>query len=185
MKNFVAAGLMLALSLGASGAWAQEVPEFPPPAQEHQWLQQLVGEWETECEMFPKPSEPPVKSRGTETVRAIGGFWVLAENHGEALGQPFTGVLTLGYDAAARTYVGTWIDSMTGHLWTYQGTVDATGKTLTLETTGPCPASPETEMKFKEVLEIRSPDHKVFTSSVQGDDGAWTTILTIHYRRKK
>lgn len=185
MKRCVSMGLMLALSIGASAGRAQEVPEFPPPAKEHLWLQQLVGEWETECEMFLQPGEPPVKTRGTETARSIGGFWVLAEHKGEALGQPFTGLLTLGYDAASQKYVGTWIDSMTGHLWTYRGTVDDAGKTLTLETSGPCPAAPGTVMNFKEVLEIRSPDHKVFTSSVQGEDGTWTKVMTIHSHRKQ
>ena len=52
------------------------------PQKEHLWLQKLVGEWTCEAEMTMKPDEPPAKSKGTETVRSLGGLWILAE--GEA-----------------------------------------------------------------------------------------------------
>jgi hypothetical protein len=74
---------------------------------------------------------------------------------------------------------------MTGHLWAYDGEVDKAGKVLTLETEGPCPAAPGRVSRFREVLEVRSKDHKVFSSSMEGEDGKWTTFMTIDYRRAK
>ncbi len=172
------------VAVAASVCWAGEVPEFPKPTKQHEWLQQLVGEWDSEVEMFMEPVQPPVKSKGTEKVRSIGGFWTLAENQGDLMGLPFTGIMTLGYDADSERFVGTWVDSMTGFLWKYEGQLDETGKILTLNSEGPCPAAPGTLSKFKEVLEIKSKDHKVFTSSIQAEDGSWTTGLRINYRRK-
>ncbi|HUG89416.1 MAG TPA: DUF1579 domain-containing protein [Planctomycetaceae bacterium] len=183
MNKACVAGFIVLLA-AAAVVRAQEIPEFPKPGKEHQWLGQLVGEWDTEGELFMEPGQPPLKTKGTESVRAIGGFWVLAENKGDFLGQPFTGLLTLGYDAEKKQYVGTWVDSMTGYLWTYEGAVDNAGKVLTLETEGPCPDRPGELSNFKEVLEIKSKDHKVFTSSMQGEDGTWTKMMTINYRRK-
>lgn len=163
---------------------AQEVPEFPKPTKEHEWLQQLTGSWTTEAEML-IPGGETFKTQGTEEVRSVGGFWTIAENKGDFMGQPFLGVMTLGYDPQKQRYVGTWTDSMSSYLWVYEGRVDDSGKVLTLETEGPCPMAPGTTSKFREVLEIKSKDHKVFSSSIQDESGKWTTMMTIHYHRAK
>lgn len=183
MKKLIVTGFVGALLAAAAVVLAQEPSELPKPQKEHAWLEQLAGEWEADIEAL-VPGQEPLKSKGTESVRKIGGFWVLAENKSEFQGQPFTGLLTLGYDAGKETYVGTWIDSMTGYLWTYEGTVDPAGKVLTLKTKGPS-HTPGELAKFKEVLELKSKDHKVFTSYIEGENGEWTRMMTINYRRKK
>jgi Protein of unknown function (DUF1579) len=185
MNRFGSMGIVVAVLAVASQSRAAEVPEFPQPQKEHQWLQQLVGEWEADVEMFMEPGQPPVKSSATESVRAVGGFWIVAESHGNMMGHPFTGLMTLGYDVETAQYVGTWVDSMNGYLWKYEGTRDPTGKVLTLRAEGPCPMAPGELSQFKEVLELKSPDHKVFSSSIQGKDGKWTKVMTINYRRTK
>ena len=132
-----------------------------------------------------EPGKPAIKAKGTETSRLIGGFWVVGEGKGEMMNMPFTSVLTLGYDPDKKKYVGTWVDSMSSYLWKYEGTVDATGKILTLETEGPCPMAPGKLSKFREVTEFKSKDHRVFTSSILADDGKWTTMVTVNSHRKK
>lgn len=185
MKKLSVAGFAVALLGGAVVMLGQEEAQLPKPGKEHAWLEQLAGEWTAEVEALVEPGKPPVKSEGTESVRRIGGFWIVAENKGDIMGQSFTGLLTLGYDTRKKQYVGTWIDSMTDYLWRYEGTVDASGKVLTLQTEGPSQAGPGKLARFKDVIELKAKDHKVLTSSMQGDDGKWTTIMTINYRRKK
>jgi hypothetical protein len=164
---------------------AQDPPKMPVPGKEHTWLQQLVGDWETEAEAVMEPGKPPMKCRGTESVRTIGGFWIVAENKGTFMDVPVTGEMTLGYDPGKKKYVGTWICSMTDYLWKYEGTVDASGKVLTLETEGPCPMAAGKLSRFRDVTEFKSKDHKVVTSSMLGEDGKWVTFATIQCRRKK
>jgi hypothetical protein len=184
MKKIAVSGFMLAL-LASAAVCAAQAPQLPTPEKAHQWLQQLVGEWEAVGEAYPAPGQPPMKIKGTESVRSVGGFWVVAENRSTMMDMPFTGVMTLGYDPERKKYVGTWLDSMSSYLWTYEGTVDSTGKTLTLETEGPCPMAPGRLSRIREVIELKGKDQKVFTSSVQAEDGKWVTGMTLNYRRKK
>jgi hypothetical protein len=160
-------------------------PEMPAPVEEHKWLTQLVGEWDIEGEIPAGPDQPAIKCKGVETVRDIGGFWVISESKSTIMDMPVTGILTIGYDPQRKQYVGTWVDSMTSYLWKYEGAVDDQGKTLTLMTEGPSHSDPAKMAKYKEVIELVSDDHKTFTSYVQADDGAWQTIVSFQYHRKK
>src|SRR5262249_44383589 len=90
----------------------------PEPQKEHYWLEKLTGEWTYEIETIMGPGQPPVKSRGTETVRSIGGLWVQCEGQGEMPGGgPATVVLALGFDPVKKRFVGTFIGSMMTNLW--------------------------------------------------------------------
>jgi hypothetical protein len=171
-----------AIMLGFVSAFAADVPEMPKPVKEHEWLKAFVGEWETSGEA--SMAGQTFKSKGGESVKAIGGFWIQSELKCETAGMPMTGIMTLGYDAAKKKYTGTWVDSMTSHLWIYEGTVDAAGKVLTLEAMGPSMIDPKKMCKFKDVTEFKSDKHKVLTSWMQGDDGQWTKFMTMESKRK-
>jgi Protein of unknown function (DUF1579) len=156
------------------------------PQQEHQWLQRLVGEWVYEAEATTAPDQPPSKFEGSESVRPLGGLWILAEGQGEMPGcGAATTVLTLGYDPQRQLYAGTWIGSMMTHLWVYEGTLDATGTVLTLNAEGPHMASEGKVAQYKDVIAFESDDHRVLTSHMRGEDGEWQGFMVAHYRRVK
>ena len=155
------------------------------PQKEHQWLQKLVGEWTYEIETM-MGSEPNEKSTGTETVRSLGGIWVLAEGQGEMSGcGPATTLMTLGYDPQQQSYVGTWIGSMMTYLWQYKGELDADETVLTLNSDGPVMTGEAKIGKYKDVIEFKSDDHRVLTSHMLRDDGQWQHFMTAHYWRKQ
>lgn len=183
-KKTAHVGLVIALLARAATCVAQETPEMPSPVKEHEWLKQFVGEWDVKSEMTMEGA-PPMKCEGTETARQIGGFWVVGEMDSVVVGQPMKALLTVGYDPEKKKYVGTWVDSMTHHLWKYEGTVDETGKILTLEAEGPNMMEPGKTAKFRDAFEFKSKDHKVLTSSMQGPDGKWIAFGTTNYTRKK
>jgi hypothetical protein len=56
------------------------------PQKEHRWLQKLAGEWTSEAEATMEPGKPPETFKGTESVRSLGGLWILAEGQGEMPG---------------------------------------------------------------------------------------------------
>jgi hypothetical protein len=171
--------------LSPSISHTQEAPKMPEPTKEHQWLAQFVGEWESEAEVKMGPGTEPMKCKGTETVRQLGGFWIVAEGKGEVMGMKMQHLMTLGYDPEKKKYIGTWVDSMMGHMWKYEGTVDATGKIITLEAEGPNMMTPGKMTKFRDVTEFKSKDHRVMSSSMLMEDGKWVTFVTGDVRRKK
>jgi hypothetical protein len=155
------------------------------PQKEHQWLQRLVGEWTCEGEATMAPGQPPSKWKGTETVRSLGGVWILAEGQGE---MPDSGsattLMTLGYDPVKKRFVGTFIGSMMTHMWLYEGGLDAGGMILTLDTEGPNMAAEGKTARYKDIIEFKNDDHRLLSSEMLGDDGEWHRFMTATYRRK-
>jgi hypothetical protein len=182
MKKSATSAVVILLLAG--GAWAQGQPKLPSPLKEHEWLKQLEGEWITEMEAVMGPGQAPLKSKGSEVVRPLGGFWTVGEMKSDIMGTPVTGIMTLGYDPKSNKYIGSWVCSVDGHFWKYEGTVDASGKILTLNTEGPSMAAPGKMAKMKDVIEIKSKDHRVLTSYMLGDDGKWVQFMTMDARRK-
>jgi hypothetical protein len=155
------------------------------PQKEHNWLHKLLGEWTYESTAAGSAGEQPSKATGTERVRSLGGLWVLAEGEGEMPGGgPATTLMTLGYDTEKKRYLGTWIGSMMTHMWIYDGEMDGAGKVLTLNSEGPSMEGDGSTAKYKDVIELKSDDHRVLTAHVLKKNGTWERFMTAEYRRK-
>jgi hypothetical protein len=154
------------------------------PQAEHDWLQQLVGEWTYETEMSSGADQSAEKASGTETVRSLNGLWVIAEAAGEMPGcGKVTMLITLGYDPRKQRYIGTWVGSMMPNLWLYDGELDA-DQTLTLISEGPSMMDDQKMAQYKDAIAFQSPDQRTMTSSVLGEDGQWHPFMMVTYRRK-
>ncbi|HZN64811.1 MAG TPA: DUF1579 domain-containing protein [Tepidisphaeraceae bacterium] len=157
------------------------------PQKEHRWLQKFVGDWVMEDAKAEGPGGDKPHPKWVETVRSLHGVWVVAEGRGEMPdgGGPATTMMTLGFDPRVGHFVGTWLGSMMTHLWVYSGTLDPSGRVLSLDAEGPDFADlAKPNRKYKDVHEFRGDDHRVLTSHLLGDDGKWTQFMTAHYRRK-
>jgi hypothetical protein len=151
---------------------------------EHLWLSKLVGDWSFEAECLMGPDQPPVKTTGSQTVRMLGGLWMIGEGEGECPdGSRAKSIITLGYDPEKQRFVGTFIASMMTHLWPYEGTLD--GNVLTLDSEGPSFSGDGTTVKYQDIVELRDDDHWILRSRMPGEDGKWLEFMTAHYRRKQ
>lgn len=156
------------------------------PQKEHLWLRRLVGEWTYEFEASMGPDQPVEKFTGTETIRSLGDLWFVGEGTAPMPGGgEGTTMITLGYDPQKGRFVGSWVGSMMTHLWVYDGELDEAEKVLTLHAEGPDMADGDKTVQYKDVVELRSDDHRVLTSHALGDDGEWHQFMEAHYRRKK
>jgi hypothetical protein len=164
----------------------------------HRWLAQLVGDWESEMESDMGPDKPKETHRGSESVRMLGDLWLLMEGTGEMPAGGKAGMLlTLGFDPSRGRFVGTWVGSMMDRMWVYEGQLDAERKILTLDTEGPdmsamtgdCgvdATSPPLPMaKYQDIIEVISPDQRQLRSHFQDKNGEWQQFMVANYRRVK
>lgn len=189
MRTFHALLLSTALCLGcrsaaepaAASAPMSAMPPATPPAAEHAWLGQLIGEWDVTAVAEMGPGMDPMTFENRTSARWIGGLWVLLESRTE----DFTALMTLGYDASRGGYTGTWVDSMTPALWVYSGRLEEDGKALVLEAEGPNPQNPSQRMQGRDTLRVLGPDHVQLTSAMKDDAGNWNQFMTADYHRRK
>src|SRR3546814_6537466 len=74
--------------------------------------------------------------------------------------------------------------SMMTHLWVYEGSLDDSGKVLTLDCEG---LDFETEgrmTRYQDIITIESPDHRLLTARMLAADGSWKQIMQAEYRRR-
>ena len=110
---------------------------------------------------------------GTESTRSLEGIWVAAEGQGDMLCDGLaTTIMSLGYDPQKKQYVGTWIGSMITHLRVYEGQLDAVGKVLILNSEGTNTAVEGKMVKFRDVIEWKSENHRVLTSRMLARTGS-------------
>ncbi|MCR6630012.1 MAG: DUF1579 family protein [Magnetospirillum sp.] len=159
-------------------------PMNAEPVEQHQWLQQLVGNWRFEGEASMGPDQPADHFSGSETVRPLGKLWTVAEGECAAPDGPMRSQMTLGYDPAQNAFVGTFVGSMMTHLWVYRGQLDEAGKVLTLTTEGPDFSSESGGMAaFEDVITLVSENERTLTSRMRGVDGQWHQVMAGRYQR--
>ena len=136
---------------------------------------------------FRLPTSRPSRFVGVETVRPLGGIWMLFEGRGDVPGADMgTSLMTLGYDPEKSCYVGTWVGSMMAHLWVYdRGSLDAAKKVLVLESEGPSFSGESKTSKYRDFMETLDEGRRVVASEVLGSDGKWKRFMISNYRRRK
>lgn len=158
--------------------------EAPKPTSQHELLTRLVGDWTFTATAQMGPDKPPATFGGRETVRALGDVWILLEGqHDSTDGIPAKSVMTLGFDPQKGKFIGTFIASMMTYLWPYEGSLDSTGKIITLESKGPSFTDPNGLSPYRDIITILNDDERLLTSEMPGPDGKWSEFMRCHYKR--
>jgi hypothetical protein len=154
------------------------------PVKEHEWLQNLVGEWTVRSEMVMEPGAPPMTSEGRESVKSLGGLWAVGEGTSTMPdGSPMQMYSALGYDVSFKEYRGCWFANMSSHLWKYVGELSADGKTMTLNCEGPSFTKDGETAPYRDVIELIDNNTRTLTSYGQDDNGQWQQFMKATYTR--
>lgn len=161
--------------------------EAATPGENHKFLDQFVGRWDTVTRIWMEgPGKAPVESKGTAEVKWIlDGRFVVEELTGQMMGMPHQGRGTTGFDNFKGKYVTSWIDNMGTAMYTGEGGVDASSKTLTVHGKMDEPMTGERDKPVKYVTRIVNRDSHVFEIyDLAGTPNEFKAV-EITYRRKK
>lgn len=156
--------------------------EMPKPTAEHQKLAASVGTWDAVIEMTGEDGKPQTSKGVSEVKAGPGGFFVIDDFNATLMGGPFVGHGVTGWDAAKGKCIGTWVDSMSGHMMVLEGTLSADGKTLTMTGSGPGPTGEMVAHRM--VTTTKDANTRVFEMFVPGPEGKEMKVLTITYTRR-
>lgn len=168
-----------------SSANAQFLPE---PSAEHKLLHRDVGDWDATVKVWmgpdgkADPSVEPQVSKGTETNRMLGMFWLLSTFKGDFGGMPFEGHAVNGYDSKKKKFVGSWTDSMTPFAMHMIGTYDKKSDSMTNVTKGIGMEGEEVTGKI--VVKYEGKDKRLMTM-YESQDGKDVKSMEILYVRSK
>ena len=177
VPTFLAVAVLTLASLNHVSA--QNLPAVPP---EMDILKKDVGEWDCEIKLWQGPGEPAV-SKGSESSRMLGGFWLITNFKGNMMGLDFQGHGTYGYDPEKKQYVGTWMDSVSPTAMHMVGSYDKESKTLSFVGKA---LGPDMKTMAKHTLSTSYKDGKrVMSMLVHPEDGEEFKMMEIIYTKKK
>jgi hypothetical protein len=178
MKRANAQGCLIlagvAFALSATTARAQPAAQAPKPGPEHKKLDYFAGKWTSEVELKANPFMPAGKYTSTDQCDWFtGGFAVRCQSDGNGPTGPTKSLGILGYNTEEKVYTYYGIDStgmvpatvsrgtVAGDTWTYTDESKMGGKMV----------------KSRYVIKVGTPTAYTFKWELQGEGGAWSTVM--------
>ena len=163
----------------------QDFPEMvTKPLKEHEWLENLMGEWRIESEMSMEPGGDTFTTTGKASVKSLGGLWAYSANI-DTMPDSSTveSYFALGYDVTFKEYRGCLVMAVSSHLWKYTGALSEDGKTMTLDCEGPSMTEDNASAFYRDIIELIDKNHRTYTSFAQDEKGQWQQFAISHYYR--
>ncbi|WP_145070062.1 DUF1579 domain-containing protein [Engelhardtia mirabilis] len=185
-----AASIAAALALGFAAGNYEPTPSKAPTGQEpsmdemmaaweeagtpgdhHRLLDPFVGTYTAKAKFWMAPGQPPTESAGKMVTEWIlDGHQLKQTYHGDMMGEEFEGLSLWGYDNAAKTYRGVWVDSMSTGMSISAGYVSDDGKVFTMFASDTDPMTGE-EMQSEDRIEVIDNNTQKFTRwGIMGDE---------------
>jgi hypothetical protein len=162
----------MVMMMSVAFAAAQEAPK---PGPEHEVLKKMAGTWESTLKAG------GMESKGAVTYKmGLGGLWLVGTMEAELFGAKFTGRSYESYHPAKKKYVSVWMDSMSTHPVTMEGTYDKEKKEMRMSGEGP--AMEGKMAKYRSVTAF--PDDDTIEMTMWIGDGK-EPAFNVTYKRKK
>ena len=185
MKRLMFVGVAVGVSCLALAVKAQDSKSDDQSP--YKLLATEEGVWDADIKMMVPGADGKIEtttSKGVETNRMLAGKWLISDFKGEMFGSKFEGHGTNGYDAKKNKYIATWVDTMSVHIDTLEGTYDEKTKTLTLNSESETPDGKPMKMRLETRFNV---DGTRTFSLYAKEDGQkdFTKGMEIQYTKRK
>lgn len=159
MRSTVKSFIIAAMVATASPVTAQEnlpaATRLAMPGENHSLLQPLIGEWDVEMRVYPRPGADPIVSKDMSATRKwiLGKRYVQEELSGVFAGAPSERLAIIGYNNLEEQFELASFDTFEPGFMVYKG--DADDKTITVDGIsieagfGPTPSGRYRELRFE------------------------------------
>jgi len=164
--------------------------ESPQPAAaigkrpQHDEVRRKEGEWNVRCTYYMGGEADPIEVDGKERGEMLGELWCNSRFEADMLGSPLRGNASLGYDPVKEKYVGTWKDSATPFLYTFEGEFDPEAGILELAGENYDPVR-RIRAIYHSRVEFVSDNEHILDLTIDVPSGLPIKVLRYHYKRKK
>lgn len=149
------------------------------------WAQMLIGEWDYQFRTADDSDHPGATASGTESVRAVGDYWLILENIGDSSdGTKSHSVTLIGYDPAKDRFSGAVAGTAVPTLFIYDGEPVERGRILILETEGPAMTEGSETDRYRDVFHVVDHDHRFTAAEVLQENGEWKEFMRTEFTRK-
>jgi hypothetical protein len=163
----------------------KQMQELAAPGPNHKFFENWVGKWDTTTTVGMTPGMPAHETHGhSEFSWLIGGTWLQERHDGTMMGLPLKGFGLSGYDNFNKRFVNCWVDSLSTGMITTTGSLDPTGKVLTLfgQVDEPTTGEHGKTVRFQTTV-VDDDTHRLTIDEVQ--HGQPFTVVETVYRRAK
>ena len=160
-----------------------EMMKYAMPGPMHDVLKPMAGNFNAAVKMWEGPGEPQATQGSCQNTWILGGRFLQCAYKGEFAGQPFEGFGLTGYDTMKRQYVGLWMDTMGTTVMISNGSAEAPGKAITMNSSMDDPRTGK-PMPIRSVTKIVDDNQHVY-SMYTTQDGKETLMMEITYTRAK
>lgn len=178
MKSIFLTAAILFLSCLASVAQDTNSARETKELRGFQWLKQFEGSWLVVSKASGTEAAEADSHFVKMTAKAIGTQWIVSEQRGKMGGMEFSAVQTLGYDTKKKQFIGSWVDSTSTYTWQLNGSLDESGKKLTMESDGPDWKDMSKTRRYRDIYEFKSENEIATESQLFNDAGQWETFMT-------
>lgn len=153
------------------------------PNENHEFLKNFLGEWEVTTTAWMQPGAEPISSKGrAKAEMIIGGLFLKVEFKGPMFGQPFEGILIMGYDNYQKKNITFWIDSSSTAFYLTEGSREEGKKKIVETGVWQDPMGGE-DMNVRNTTTLVSKDEYKFEMIMILADG--TEFKPMEYRAKR